>query len=116
MPLGHAFSVVRLSAQAAEDLIAWSRDFCVGPVFAHDEVAYVVVPVSSARQPWPKGLTFLGEGSWVTVPAPQCTRRGPRGLRWLRRPQEAGWKYTAPAVIQQVVYVCCGNGQQPQPP
>ncbi|MFI0742782.1 hypothetical protein ACH4PU_32575 [Streptomyces sp. NPDC021100] len=117
LPLGYAFSALRLGLQAAEALRDWSAEFCVGPIIAHHQVAYVIVQTASAGQPWPASVTFLGRGRWVTVPAPQCTRRGARGLRWLRSPREAGpTRYTAAVVLLQVLHVYAGGDQQPQPP
>ncbi|KAB7835517.1 hypothetical protein [Streptomyces mobaraensis] len=117
IPLGLAFSAVRLSLQAAEELLTWSRYVLLGPAFAHHDTAYVLVPTASAKSSWPQGVTFLGRDVWVPAPAPQCTGRGPRGLRWLRTPHEAEpTPYTAAVLLQQLLGVCTETCWQPQPP
>ncbi|WP_372407425.1 hypothetical protein [Streptomyces luteireticuli] len=89
LPMGLAFSAVRVPERQARVLLARLKGGSLGPVVAHSDQTYWIVHPAARAWSWPKSARFCGRGTFVTVPAPQDTSTDPGVVRWLRSPRES---------------------------
>lgn len=99
LPTGRRFSAVRVALPLANAALNRLQGR-LGPVFAHRDVAYFMLPPTAGREPWPGTARFCGAGTFVAVPEYSARYTSPYILRWLISPSETKQQFTDELVLR----------------